>query len=1110
MGDVDGEAPADQAVRRRALSADGSFIVQAPAGSGKTELLIQRYLNLLGRVREPEEIVAITFTRKAAGEMRERVVDALRRAAAGCTGSGEVEALRLDLARRAMDNDRRHGWELTHHPARLQIQTIDALCLSLTRQLPFLSGFSAPAGILDDVGAAYRRASVETLRLLGGSNEEWRDALRRFLIHTDNDISRAAALLEAMLASRDQWLRHIGEGAVSTGGLEGAWCEVIQAALGRVGACFPASLEASMLECADAAARQLEGSIGATAWHTDSGFPGAAAGDLPRWRFIADLLLKKNTPQFRKIVNRSDGFPPESPAKQPMMDLLAALSSGDPALADALHAVRWLPDPRLDGVETRTIEAMVTVLKLAAAQLQLIFDETGGVDFVEVNQRAITALGALENPSDLALKLDYQIQHLLVDEFQDTSIAQYQLLVLLTQGWAPDDGKTLFLVGDPMQSIYRFREAEVAVFLEVWERGLGTVSLEPLILRTNFRSAAGIVNWVNDTFGQCFPEVPEPGSGAVAYAESTPRDSTSDPEARVYVHSFLDHPESAQAARFAELVGEALGRSNEVAVLVRARAHLKEILPALQSRDIPFSGVDITALINEPVVRDLYSLTRALLHPGDRMAWLSLLRAPWCGLALEDLLTVAGSQRVLIWDALHDPAVRSTLSGDGLARIERLSRALQGAVRQRGRLAPRQWVRRAWVSLDGPAFVDEGGLGHARTYFELLGLHQAGMTVVDDRAFRKALQSHWAHAEARGGAVQLMTIHRAKGLEFDEVFLPALERPTARDEKRLLLWDESAERRSLLLATLSPRGTDDDPHYRFLRRLQARKSEYEDDRLLYVACTRARRRLHLLANLTTRDGSVTGPRSGSLLRHIWPAVAASFEAGDSDAGTAISKPEAASGAGQPLKRVSIDWQAPACPESLRPVAAAPIEEQRIEFSWAGETARQIGILVHELIQRIAADGREAWNENRVEAMEPSWRGRLAHIGVPPGELDAAARRTARAIRNLLEDDRVAWLLRRDHAEVENEYELSVVAGERVRRLRIDRTFVDEHGVRWIVDYKTSAHEGADLETFLNEEARRYRAQMEDYADAFVKAGAAEIRLGLYFPLLKGWREWAYS
>jgi ATP-dependent exoDNAse (exonuclease V) beta subunit len=94
--------------------------------------------------------------------------------------------------------------------------------------------------------------------------------------------------------------------------------------------------------------------------------------------------------------------------------------------------------------------------------------------------------------------------------------------------------------------------------------------------------------------------------------------------------------------------------------------------------------------------------------------------------------------------------------------------------------------------------------------------------------------------------------------------------------------------------------------------------------------------------------------------------------------------------------------------------------------------------------------------------------------------------------------------------VENEYELSVVAGERVRRLRIDRTFVDEHGVRWIVDYKTSAHEGADLEAFLDEEARRYRAQMEDYADAFVKAGAAQIRLGLYFPLLKGWREWVYS
>lgn len=1106
----DGEkTPPDEAVRRRALSADRSFIVQAPAGSGKTELLIQRYLNLLGHVNEPEEIIAITFTRKAAGEMRERIVEALRRAAAGHPGSDDVETSRLELARRAIDNDRRRGWGLIQHPARLQIQTIDALCLSLTRQLPFLSGFSAPAGILEDAGAAYRRAAVETLELLGGSDEEWRNALRRFLMHTDNDVSRAADLLADMLIARDQWLRHIGEGAVSTASLEAAWTEVIRSALRRADACFPAPLRESLAGCAGAAARNFDDRPGAAEWREERGFPGTASGDLARWRFLAELMLRKNAPELRKTVSRSDGFPPDSPAKQPMVALLSAVA-GRQALADALHALRLLPDPRLDVDGAGILEAMVAVLRLAAAQLQLIFEETGQVDFVEVNQRAITALGALEDPSELALKLDYQIQHLLVDEFQDTSIAQYELLVLLTQGWAPDDGKTLFLVGDPMQSIYRFREAEVAVFLGVWARGLGTVSLEALTLRTNFRSSAAIVNWVNDTFAQCFPAASDPGSGAVAYTGSVPRNPVSDPGARVYVHSFRDCAESAQAARLADLVGQALGRSRDVAVLVRARSHLRTVLPALESRGIPFSGLDITALINEPVVRDLYSLTRALLHPGDRMAWLSLLRAPWCGLVLEDLLAVAGSQKTLIRDALDDPDVRCAVSDDGRGRIERLSAALRQAMHQRGRLAPRQWVRRAWLSLDGPAFVNEPGLVHARAYFELLGAYQTGMSLVDDAAFCEALERYWAHADAGAGAVQLMTIHRAKGLEFDEVFLPALERPTASDDRRLLLWDESAESRSLLLATLSARGTDDDPHYRFLRRLQAQKSYHENDRLLYVACTRARRRLHLLAELTTRDGVVSPPRKGSLLRHIWPAVAESFEGGQGGVAALPSGLPATREAGQPLKRVAAGWKAAPYPEALRAAAAAPLAEQQIEFSWAGETARQVGILVHELIQRIAVEGREAWNEERVAAMLPSWRDRLAHIGVPPEELNAAVGRAAGAIRNLLEDDVALWLLRGDHAQAENEYELSVVAGGRIRRLRVDRTFVDEHGVRWIVDYKTSAHEGAYPESFLDEEVRRYRAQMEGYAEAFAKAGAGKLKLGLYFPLLKGWREWTYS
>jgi len=1106
----------DQAVRERALSPGESFIVQAPAGSGKTELLIQRYLMLLARVSQPEEIVAITFTRKAAAEMRERVLDTLRRADANETGQSPIEAERLALARDAMANDHRHGWQVTQHPSRLRIQTIDSLCLSLARQLPVLSGLVAPMGLVDDPGAAYRRAARQALRLLGGANPAWNRALEAFLLHLDNDVGRGVELIAAMLASRDQWLRHLGADAIAPERLEAAWRQVIESRLCHASELFSAALSESLTACADAAAGHLAAADdpppGAAAWLQGEGFPAPRVAELARWRFLAELLLVQSGPHWRKQVNKNQGFPPHSDAKRAMGELLSALA-GDEALAHALFAIRSLPEPGFEPDKQELLNAMLIVLKLAVARLQVDFEASARVDFVEVTQRAIHALGALEDPSDLAMKLDYRIQHLLVDEFQDTAMAQYHLLRLLTQGWAPDDGRTLFLVGDPMQSIYRFREAEVGIFLSIRERGLDTVPLQPLRLRSNFRSAPAVVDWINRTFEACFPRASDWQTGAVAYAGSSARRAEPDSGAGVHVHPCLDCSEAEQADRLARLVEEAMGGSRDVAVLVRARSHLRHIMPALRARGIPYTGMDVTALVNVTSVRDLYSLTRALLHPADRMAWLSLLRAPWCGLMLEDLLVVAASGRGQIWEALHDPQVQQRLTADGRRRVARITHGLAGAMQQRGRLTLRQWVRRAWLSLDGPALIDSAGLEHVQAYLSLLGRHQTGMHLADEQAFQEALHGHWAHAQAPPGAVRLMTIHRAKGLEFDEVFLPGLARASRADDKPLLLWEEPVDGDGLLLATLSARGAADDLHYRYLRGLQSSKASHETDRLLYVACTRARDRLHLLGNLDTAHGEVKPPAQGSLLKRIWPSVEDEFVAhAGSRPGLERNTPGGTAWpeGGQALHRLPSSWQAPGLPPPLRAAALPPVDERQVEFQWAGETARLVGVLVHEVLQQVAGEGIEQWSVDRIEALAPCWRRRLEHAGVALRELEAATARTVTAMGNVLNDDKARWLLRAGHRDAANEYELRARAAGRIRRLRIDRTFVDEHGTRWIIDYKTSAHGGGDRQAFLDEEARRYAGQMAVYGDAFHKLGGAEIRLALYFPLLAGWREWAYK
>ena len=197
----------DAQARREAVDPLVSCCVSAPAGSGKTELLIQRYLALLARVDEPERVIAITFTRKAAAEMRARLLGALGAARANPVPATAHERLTRDLALAALANDRERGWGLVASPSRLRIQTIDSLCGELTRQMPVLSGCGGDLAVSDDASHLYREAVESFLR---GEDSKPGSRLRRLLLHLDNNWQEAATLLQALLARRDQWQRLLG------------------------------------------------------------------------------------------------------------------------------------------------------------------------------------------------------------------------------------------------------------------------------------------------------------------------------------------------------------------------------------------------------------------------------------------------------------------------------------------------------------------------------------------------------------------------------------------------------------------------------------------------------------------------------------------------------------------------------------------------------------------------------------------------------------------------------------------------------------------------------------------------------------------------------------
>ena len=213
----------------------------------------------------------------------------------------------------------------------------------------------------------------------------------------------------------------------------------------------------------------------------------------------------------------------------------------------------------------------------------------------------------------------------------------------------------------------------------------------------------------------------------------------------------------------------------------------------------------------------------------------------------------------------------------------------------------------------------------------------------------------------------------------------------------------------------------------------------------------------------------------------------------------------------PIQRLPLAWRLPAPPPSAwggAVVEAPRAELPPVEFEWASETIRYVGTVVHKVLQRIGREGLAAWDAARVRRLQPVFAQVLAEEGVPPAQRETAVARVERALLQTLDDPRGRWILDAGHAESRCELPLSGTLKGEIAQVILDRTFVDRDGTRWIIDYKTSAHEGGGVEEFLDRERVRYAPQLERYGLVLAQMESRPIRLGLYFPLLDGWREWA--
>ncbi len=644
----------DAAERNAALDIHHSWIVEAPAGSGKTGLLIQRYLKLLaeGEVEQPGDVLAITFTRKADGEMRRRILEQLSATQAGKSlpaRAGAFEITTRQLAAAALARDRALGWRLLENPQQLNIRTIDSFCAELAGSMPLVAGAGGRYSPTDDPGPLYELAAERTLLHMGGKDPVLTEDLEKLLLRRDAQPLDVRRLLADMLRQREQWgelvplktekltdqaldeeirprldetlQRLIGQELVATADLIGPDLLKRLASLGHsLSSCPGYNGDLSPIALCEGRPQA----------------PTTSAGDLDHWVCLAKLLLTKDGSWRAGMAKNTLRFEASKAEQQQTKDLIGAFQDREqlhPGLRKAIQQLSELPEPDFPEDQWQAVKALCRVLRQALLELQIVFAERHTCDFSEVALTAKALIRSDAGTSDILSTSIGRLKHLLVDEMQDTSAGQYELLEALTASW---DGatQTLFLVGDPKQSIYEFRQARVERFRRVMEdRRFGHLTIGPLRLHANFRSQASLVEAFNTTFSQILPALDDasltPDSVNVPFTPATPTRSAAGRPA-LYWHAAEEALPNASSAShrgassdhaspggYAHEIRSIIEtflykwptrpadggepcRPPRIAVLARSRSHLASVIQEFHedrgSGPLPFRAVDIEAL----------------------------------------------------------------------------------------------------------------------------------------------------------------------------------------------------------------------------------------------------------------------------------------------------------------------------------------------------------------------------------------------------------------------------------------------------------------------------------------------------------------------------------
>ncbi|KZX84137.1 hypothetical protein A3715_17815 [Oleiphilus sp. HI0009] len=863
----------DQMARNECVRNDNNVIIEASAGAGKTHTLTMRFLNLLaGATKSPSGIVCVTFTRKSAAEMKERIktelINAQERIAKGMNDASEME----ELASKAIKKAIQEGWDTSDLSEKLNIMTFDGLCKSIVDRTPIKGSSGLEAKVHEDPAFLYKKAITSLFDKMDKGIPE-SNSLRRVWYHFDGKENRIFEMLSAALSKRNQWLELLQNNENTKSLLEKEILSHVQN-----------KIEVTWKEMPGNWLSEVDNAISLIPYSNKNKHALLANicsdNEELKVRSIANWLTTKDAKAIRSRYTKNEGVEViDKCDKDAIEELKVSLKKikelSEPSILSKLKLITMLPSHEYTEQEWSYLKDIIGILPALEKELLEIFRKENACDFIQISSMAIDAIYKDGEITELGLELDNSIEHILVDEFQDTSEQQLTLIKSLTRGWDQSEGKTLFVVGDPKQSIYGFRASKPELFLRVQESGIENIALEKQTLMTNFRSSKAVISWVDEVFKDVFPEEGDLDLGAAPHALSDAIKTEREGEG-VDVYNITSNNAISNDLAEAELVTEEIrkiGNENPqatIAVLGRNRGNIKRVIQKFDEFQIDYEAHEFKSANNTAEMHWYASIAGCVLNLWDRTSWLTLLHSGYIGVTHKDLHKAVSLSLKENIPVLY--ATKKCVEIKLKDRISNLIEIMEWAMEQRSARKVSDIVYSVWKAINGEAYSE-----HKRTTDEIEFL-RGKMEELEKHSrlnmfeLNQMLETSHCSIKAKGNnPVQVMTIHKSKGLEFDYVFIVGAGKKTKVDDKPIFSFEKvrnTADDYSLIFSPVSAVGDEENSIYKYLQYRNKEKQSYEINRLLYVAITRAKKR----CTITVSTNEKLTPAKGSLIDGAWDTI----------------------------------------------------------------------------------------------------------------------------------------------------------------------------------------------------------------------------------------------